>query len=152
MLASIFPLLLFFIACLFTFDSVYLKGEYLWDQLLYNMVFFSVGIQGLWAAIGHLFFPEQAAKHIGWKSSGFQTEIGFVNLSLGIVGVMTYWNFSWILPVGLIAAIFYTGCAYIHIKERIQKSNKAPCNSGPMLYSTIMIAACLYTSVFVLLS
>jgi len=54
---------------------------YVVDRLLRYLLIFPVGIQGLWAFIGHVFFPEQAAAAIGWEPSPFQFEVGRVRQS-----------------------------------------------------------------------
>lgn len=136
MLMSFFPWILYVLAWVCTLIAVHL-GAPLYPNLLLYIIVFNGGIQGLWAAVGHLAFPKKTAKRIGWQSNGFQTEIGFANLGIGITGVLTYF-LPWLaLGIGMFIAIFYAGCAYNHIKERIIDKNKAACNSGPMMYSTI---------------
>jgi hypothetical protein len=46
------------------------------DRLLRYIFFFPVGLMGLWAALGHLFFPAMVARTIGWQASPFQFEVG----------------------------------------------------------------------------
>lgn len=138
MLASFFPWILYLLAWFCTLIAVN-NGAVLSESLLLYVVIFNGGIQGLWAAIGHLVFPQETAKKIGWLSNGFQTEIGATNLAIGTAGTLTFFYNVWAIPVGLILAIFLSGCVYIHIKDRIANNNNAPCNSGPMLYSSIAI-------------
>lgn len=146
MLMSLIPWFLYLLAwgCALTIghDSAPLNMV-----LLHYVVIFNGGVQGLWAALGHLGFPEKTAAKIGWQSNGFQVEIGFANLGIGITGLMVILAPAWAKPIGLFISIYYAGCAYNHIKERLYMHNNAPCNSGPMLYSTIAtvitILACL---------
>lgn len=135
MLASLFPWALYLLAWACTIFAVK-AGADLWQALLLFVVFFNGGIQGLWSALGHLGFPKQSARSIGWKNSPFQSEVGFADLAIGIVGCACIFQRIWSYPVGLILAIFFTGCAYTHIKDI---KNKAPCNSGPMLYNTVLV-------------
>lgn len=152
MLVSLFPWLLYIAAWLCTLFYVH-NGAELWTSLLYFVVIFNAGIQGMWASIGHLAFPEQTAAKIGWSSNGFQIEIGFANLAIGVCGLLTYLFAFWAVPIGAFTAIYYAGCAYNHIKERFLFKNNAPCNSGPMLYSTIVtvitIVVCIFSYIFV---
>lgn len=136
MLLSFFPFVLYIAAWVCTLIAVQPDAS-LSATLLYYVVIFNGGIQGIWASIGHLAFPEKTAQKIGWKSNGFQVEIGFANLGIGITGLLTYFFPYWSLAISLFMAIYYGGCAYNHIKERVVYGNSAPCNSGPMLYSTI---------------
>jgi hypothetical protein len=136
MLTAFFPWGLYLAAWICTLIMVK-QGAPLPSTLLFYIVIFNGGIQGIWAAVGHLIFPAKTAQKIGWQSNGFQVEIGFANLSIGITGVLTYFFPIWAKPLAVFIIIYYGGCAYNHIKERIMFKNKAPCNSGPMLYSTI---------------
>lgn len=136
MLMSLIPWLLYLAAWGFALVIGH-NGEPLNMALLHYVVIFNGGLQGLWAALGHLGFPQKTAASIGWKSNGFQVEIGFANLGIGITGTMVILAANWSEPIGLFIAIYYAGCAYNHIKERFIAHNNAPCNSGPMLYSTI---------------
>ena len=135
MLASFFPWVLTLCALI---STVYYAGHF-WEDFLKFTILFNGGIQGLWAAVGHLFFPQHVAKAIGWKSSGFQTEIGATNLAIGVTSLLSFLHLEWLTPVALIMAIFYAGCVYVHIKERLFKENNSPLNSGPMLYNTIFV-------------
>ena len=53
------------------------------DRLLRYVFLFPLGVQGLWAFIGHVFFPQQSAASIGWADP-FQYEVGVANLGLGL--------------------------------------------------------------------
>lgn len=136
MLMSFFPWVLYVIAWVLTLVAVH-YGAPLLAPLLYYMVILCCGVQGIWAAIGHLAFPAKTAQRIGWQSNGFQVEIGFANLGLGITGLLTFLFPFWAPSIALFTVIFYGGCAFNHIKDRVVNKNDAPCNSGPMLYSTI---------------
>jgi hypothetical protein len=57
------------------------------DQLLRYLFLFPLGIQGLWAFIGHVFFAERSAAAIGWATSPFQYEVGVANLGLGLAAI-----------------------------------------------------------------
>ncbi len=153
MLMSLFPWLLYILAWVFALLEMQ-SAALLWPMLLFYVVIFNGGIQGLWGAIGHLAFPKKTAKKIGWTSNGFQTEIGFTNLAIGVTGILTFLFPFWAIPLGLFIAIYYSGCAYNHIRDRIVNKNAAPCNSGPMLYSTIVtvitIVVCLIAIFFVM--
>lgn len=56
------------------------------DTLLRGIFLFPVGLMSLWAATGHIFFPQQAAAAIGWQTSPFQFEVGVANLGIGLAG------------------------------------------------------------------
>lgn len=141
--ATYFPWILYLLALALTVYLMFLGSPFL-RSYLRSVVLFNVGVQGFWAGLGHLMRPEQTANKIGWTSSGFQTEIGSVNIAIGITGILSFLITNWAIPIGLVAAIFYAGCAYAHIKDR---HNKAPCNMGPMLYNTILVSVTLFLAV-----
>ena len=57
------------------------KFKIIFDYLLLPLI--------LYSAIGHIFLSEKIAKSIGWKSSPFQTELGYFTLSIFIVGLIS---------------------------------------------------------------
>lgn len=58
------------------------------DRLLRYLFLFPLGLLGLWAFIGHVFFAGQSAASIGWAPSPFQYEVGVANLGLGLASLM----------------------------------------------------------------
>jgi hypothetical protein len=146
-LGTYFPCILYVLALLTTFYLMSV-GNTFWQSYLQAVVFFMGGIQGFWAGIAHLFFPVATARQIGWVSNGFQTEMGATNIALGVTGVLSWYNPSWLIPVALTIAIIFAGCAYIHIKDLLVNKNKAPCNSGPMMYVTILVSITLFIAIF----
>lgn len=148
-LGTYFPWILFALTIVTTLHLME-KGEPFWTSYLQAVVFFMGGIQGIWAAIAHLFFPVATAKQIGWVSNGFQTEMGATNLALGVTGLLSWCNPHWLTPVALTIAIIFAGCAYIHIKDLLVNRNTAPCNSGPMLYTTILVSISIFFSLLII--
>jgi len=102
---------------------------------LYALLIF-VGLTGIVAAVGHLFFADQVAKSIGWiPGNGFQSEIGMTNLAFGILGILCIWfrkNFWLATAIG--SSIFLLGAAGVHIHDIIVYHNMAPNNAGAVLY------------------
>ena len=51
-----------------------------------------VGIQGIWAFLGHYFRSDEIAAFIGWPADNpFQKEVAFGNLAFGVLGVLFFW-------------------------------------------------------------
>ncbi|MFC1589887.1 DUF6790 family protein [Candidatus Omnitrophota bacterium] len=51
------------------------------ESFLLGFLFFSVGLQGVFAFIGHYFRSDEIAKKIGWQTGNpFQKELAFSNL------------------------------------------------------------------------
>ena len=57
------------------------KFKIMFDYLLLPLI--------LYSAIGHIFLSEKIAKSIGWKSSPFQTELGYFTLSIFIIDTIS---------------------------------------------------------------
>ena len=59
--------------------------------LLYALII-DVGVMGfLFGFIPHVFFPDQAAKMIGWSPSRFQFEVGVHDGAWGVLGFLCLW-------------------------------------------------------------
>lgn len=105
------------------------------------LIFFNVGLAGLWGFIGHVFYPDQTAHYIGWPpGSPFQFEVGMANLALGILGILCVWERGdfW-LATSLSYFIFFFGAGLVHIWQVITKHNLFPGNSGAILYIDLIL-------------
>lgn len=49
---------------------------------------FTVGFFGLSNFVGHSLFSRKVAERIGWISNGFQKELGFTSLGIGLCGIL----------------------------------------------------------------
>jgi hypothetical protein len=109
------------------------------EELARWLIVFPIGLQGLWAAFGHVFFPEMAAKAIGWQTSPFQFEVGVANLGIGVAAIYAALRgYEARLAVALVAACFLVGAGIGHIREILQTGNLAPGNAGPILFTDIL--------------
>lgn len=65
---------------------------------LYTHLVYGVGFFGLFNFVGHSVLSEKVAKTIGWISNGFQKELGFVSLGIGVC-VVGDWYLWYIVPL-----------------------------------------------------
>jgi hypothetical protein len=110
-------------------------------QALRNALVFAVGVGALIAAFGHTVLRDQVADSIGWpKGSPFQIEVGFANLSYGVVGVMCAWYTGrfW-LAVIVATTVFLLPAAGGHIRDMIKSRNFAPGNAGFVFWWDILL-------------
>jgi uncharacterized protein DUF6790 len=56
------------------------------EEALRWILYIGVGWTGVVASAMHTVFAKQTAKSIGWQTSGFQFEVGFANLAVGLGG------------------------------------------------------------------
>jgi len=111
------------------------------STLLLYVLIFSVGLQGLFAFIGHYFRSHEVAEYIGWpKGNLFQKEIAYTNLAFGILGILCIWlrGDFWLATI-IGKSVFLFGAAQVHITDKIKNKNLHPGNSGAVLYMEIII-------------
>jgi hypothetical protein len=109
------------------------------DRLLRYLFLFPLGVQGLWAFAGHVFFPERAAAAIGWAPSPFQFEVGAANLGIGLAALYAAFSgFQARFAVAIAAACFLMGAGVVHIADIFTNGNLAPGNAGPILVTDFL--------------
>src|ERR1700730_8592811 len=111
------------------------------EVLLVWLLAVSIGVGGIFGALGHLFMPDQVARSIGWATgSPFQMENAFGDLGVGVLGILciklrgNFWD-----ATVIVASISLLGDAYGHIYQWIVNHDTAPNNSGAILYTDIII-------------
>ena len=101
------------------------------DRLLRYLFLFPLGVQGLWAFIGHVFFPQQSAASIGWATSPFQYEVGVANLGLGLACIYAaFKGFEARVAAGIVAACFLLGAGIGHIRDIVTTWKSRPGQCG----------------------
>ncbi len=117
-----------------------IKAAALFEQLLRYILLFPVGIMGLWAFTGHVFFAERTAASIGWATSPFQFEVGMANLGIGLAGVIGAFVASpgFRAAVGVVMIGFLGGAGVGHIVQMAETGNMAAGNAGPILYTDFL--------------
>lgn len=104
--------------------------------ILLYLIVMNIGVSGLYAFMGHAFFPDKVAEQIGWQTgSPFQFEIAIANLSYGLLGFLSIFvrgKFWMAVVIG--NCIFLWGAAYGHFVQ-MMKGDKSPYNTGIFLYA-----------------
>lgn len=109
------------------------------DRLLRYLFVFPLGLQGLWAFIGHVFFAERAARAIGWADTPFQYEVGVANLGLGLASLYAaFRGFEARLAAAIAGSCFLVGAGVIHIRDIAETGNFAPGNAGPIMVTDFL--------------
>jgi hypothetical protein len=100
---------------------------------------------GLWAALGHIFFPQRAAQAIGWQASPFQFEVGVANLGIAVAGLYAaVHGFEARLATNLVLACFLIGVGIAHTRNIVTLGNLAPGNAGPILFTDFLTPAAIF--------
>jgi len=109
------------------------------DPALRYVLIFPIGLQGLWAFVGHVFLPAQSAAGIGWPDSPFQLEVGMANLGMALASLYAaFRGFEARLAAILAAAPFFMGAGLIHIRDIAATGNLAPGNAGPIMVTDFL--------------
>lgn len=107
------------------------------------VLMFVLGVSG---AIGmcnvllHTVFADGVAASIGWPAGNpFQTEVGFANLAIGIVGFACFWRYDFWLPALIAKSVFAWGVAATHVRDIVGAGNLASNNAGPILAWDVLL-------------
>ncbi len=104
-----------------------------------EILFWAIGVTGLWGFVFHVFFARDAAATIGWNPNGFETEVGMANLALAVLGISSRWAIRpYRLAAAIAAACFLWGAAANHIVDIIVHGNVVSGNAGPVLWADIL--------------
>ena len=116
------------------------KGRVAEIFLLWFLVII-VGIQCIFAFIGHTIYADTTAASIGWPAGNpFQSEVAVANLSVGVLGILCYWmrgNFWNATVIGF--SVWWLGDAVVHIRSIVVSANYAPNNAGVTFYLDILV-------------
>lgn len=94
------------------------------------MLYLPAGWMFIVSAVMHTKFAKKTAEMIGWQTNGFQYELGFVCLGLGIAGVYasTHGSQSWI-AVTIPTTTFLVFAGINHVVEMVRDHNFNPGNT-----------------------
>lgn len=116
------------------------SGRSFVDELFRWILLLSLGLQGVYTFVLHVFFASYAAEHIGWAVSPFQYEVGIADLTVGVLGIIAFWsNFSFRLAAAIAGIVWYGGDAIGHVRQIILEHNYAPGNAGPWFWTDILV-------------
>jgi len=109
------------------------------ETVLELISIYTIGLSG-WFSItsgffGHILYADEVAKGIGWPlNSGFQMELAFAAIGIGVIGAIGFWNRSFWLPFIITKSVFMWGAGITHIIYMIQHNNFSPSNTGIVVY------------------
>lgn len=115
----------------------------IWAPLHACLVFFYVGLQGIWAATGYLVYPKETSTLMQWPSSGYQYEAGALHLGLGLIALASPLFTGFALAAGLMAVIVNIGSIYAHTQHYSSHTSliswwrQHHTARGPMLYAAV---------------
>jgi hypothetical protein len=114
------------------------------EPVLEIAAIYTIGLAG-WFSImsglfGHIIFADQVAQGIGWPlESGFQMELGFASIGIGLIGFIGFWNKSFWLPFIIAKSAFMWGAGLTHILHSLRLDNFSPSNTGLIVYWDLIL-------------
>lgn len=101
------------------------------ELLMLYLFAISVGANGLGGAFGHLFLSDLVAEGVGWPAgSPFQLEMGFANLALGLLGIVSISRRDGFRTATIMAtAVIGFGATIVHLVDIVTEGNLAPGNT-----------------------
>jgi len=112
----------------------------------------AVGVAAIFGSMFHLFDGPSTAREIGYTNGdgGFQTEVGFADLAIGVLGILCFrFRDGFLLAAVIAVSIAYLGDAYGHLHQEAIHDNHDPDNTGLLLWSdfiTPLVAIGLYAA------
>ena len=92
------------------------------------------GAIGMFNVVMHTVFASDVAASIGWPAGNpFQTEVGFANLAIGLVGFACFWRYEFWLPAMVAKSVFIWGAGLTHVLDIARVGNLTSQNAGPIL-------------------
>jgi hypothetical protein len=98
----------------------------------------AVGIAAIFGSMFHFFDGPDTAREIGYANGdgGFQTEVGFADLAIGVLGVLcARFRDGFLLAAVIAVSICYLGDAYGHLHQAAIHDNHDPDNTGLVLWA-----------------
>jgi hypothetical protein len=105
------------------------------ENALRWMLFLGMGWNILGGFVAHTIFARQTAESIGWETNGFQYEVAFASLGIGLAGIFAAFSDSssaWIVA-SLAGGIFLLLAGVNHVREIIRDRNYAPGNTAILI-------------------
>jgi hypothetical protein len=109
------------------------------ETTLELIAIYTIGLAG-WFSIssglfGHIIYADEVAAGIGWPlNSGFQMELAFAAIGIGLVGGIGFWKRSFWLPFIIAKTTFMWGAGFTHILHMVEHNNFSPSNTGIVVY------------------
>lgn len=108
-----------------------------------NFVFWTVGIRIGFAGLHQAINPRFTAKQILGVDSDeplqIVQELGFANLSIGIIGLATFFNGNWIVPAAIAGCLFYGLAGMRHIVKKDKNALELTATISDLYASLILL-------------
>lgn len=109
------------------------EATLLWIALLV------MGLYGVYGFVLHLWFGPFIAEQIGWPNSPFQNEVAYANLTIGILGLSSFWlrRRDYLLAAMVAYGSWFFADGVGHVASLLLVGDRAPSNAGTVLYTDL---------------
>jgi hypothetical protein len=127
------------------------RGKEREETALELVAIYTIGLSG-WFSVssgifGHIIYADEVATGIGWPlNSGFQMELAFAAIGIGLIGAIGVWNRSFWLPFIIAKSTFMWGAGITHLLHMVQQNNFSPSNTGIVVYWDFLLPIILIVS------
>ena len=120
-------------------------GAHWGPQLVSNAVVYLIGWAMVGAGVSHLLFGKKISKTIGFAQSPYEIEVGWADLAMGIVALMSvYYSSDFALAIIFVSSIYRVGCGLGHVRSMIRDRNFAPNNTLILVINFLVPAFLIY--------
>ena len=136
---TLIPAFTLILAWAFAFIGITAPGavpdDTTWDAVMRWLLFLPGGCMFIASSVMHTVFARKTAANIGWQTNGFQYEIGFASLGLGVAGILAGATVpaAW-LPVAAAGVIFLVLAGVNHVRDMAKDRNFSAGNTTILLY------------------
>jgi hypothetical protein len=110
------------------------ESIYKWVALL------ALGFTGVFTFIMHVFFPAISAANIGWATSPFQYEVGIADLTVALLGIVSFKASRGFRYATVLAAMVWLwGDAIGHGMQMMARKNFSAGNAGSWFWMDVII-------------
>ncbi len=109
------------------------------EVLLIWFLGFGIGVGSIFSGLAQVLDPQMVAQSVGWPNTPFLREVGFANISYGILGLLSIRYRSFWAPTIIAYTVFMWGAAIGHIYDIQQTGNMAAGNAGTVLYLDVLM-------------
>jgi hypothetical protein len=105
------------------------------ENALRWILFLGMGWSLAGGSLSHTVFARDTARSIGWETNGFQYEVGFASLGIGLAGIYAANHAepsAWV-AAALAGGIFLLFAGANHVLEIVRDRNYAPGNTAILI-------------------
>jgi len=132
--------------------GIFFGFNYLYDEpilALKIVVITTVGVVGILGFIRHCIFYKSDAKRLGWETDrpDWMFEVGFANLSFGIMGFLMFISNFGLVTYTLIIfgySIYLMQASFLHLHRYLTGENKSKQNLWISFILTLLFASMMF--------